>query len=31
METEEIRWLIVKTLLNEFPSLRRKVEKYLQK
>jgi hypothetical protein len=29
MKTEETRWLIIKAMLDEFPSLRRRVEEYL--
>ena len=30
MTYDEVRWKIVKTLLDEFPSLREKAKKYLQ-
>jgi len=30
MKSEEARWQIVKTLLDEFPPLKEKVKKYLE-
>ena len=27
---EEIRWQVIKTLLDEFPALRRRIKEYLQ-
>ncbi len=29
LSKEEIRWLVVKSMLDEFPKLRRKVKNYL--
>jgi hypothetical protein len=30
-DKEEIRWQVVKTMLDEFPTLRRKVQNYIKK
>jgi len=30
LETEEVRWQILKAMLDEFPSLKKKVERYLK-
>ncbi len=31
LENDEIRWQVMKAMLDEFPSLRTKVELYIQK
>jgi hypothetical protein len=28
---DDVRWQVVKAMLDEFPTLRRKVEKYIEK
>jgi hypothetical protein len=30
MDSDEIRWKVVKALLDEFPSLREKIREYLK-
>jgi hypothetical protein len=31
MKNDEVRWQVIKAMLDEFPALREKVKKYLQK